>query len=300
MSVARSVASSSAPRDPQRGGGSDRISAANDSRLSRPSRVSARTLDDIDRRLGDHDREVLHVVARLRIASGDQLARALWEEEPGSDRRRRARRALKRLTDWRVVDRLPRTVGGVRAGSSGFLYCVGPVGARLLARYQTTPRRLHAPGDRYVAHTLAVAELVVGLHEAQRAERLDVLGIETEPTCWRPFTGPMLARLVLKPDLFVRIGVGGYEDRWLIEVDMATESPATVTRKARAYLAHYRSGTEQARHGVYPRVLWTVPDERRAEVVSDALAALPAASRRLFSVCTHDDTLGRLAEEASS
>lgn len=274
--TAQPIASSQAIRNPCPDREFGQISAADDSRSARPYRVSARQLDSIARQLSERDTEALRLVAKLRVLSGDQLRRALWWEGPRVNAERRARRALQRLTAWRVLDRLPRVIGGVRAGSAGFLYCVGSVGGRLLARDGHGSRRLAAPGSRYVAHTLAVAELVVGLGEAERAGRLDLLGVEAEPTCWRPFTGPMGARLVLKPDVFVRVGVGSFEDRWLIELDMASESPATITRKGRTYLAHYRSGSEQQRHGVYPRVLWAVPNERRAEIVTDALSALPA------------------------
>ncbi len=297
----RPAASSQQGRDPRPDGPHRQVSAANDFPPGRPYRVSARQLEDVAGSLTDLDREVLQLVARLRIVSGDQLRRALWWQGPKANAERRSRRALRRLATWRVVERVPgRTVGGVRAGSAGFLYRVGSVGGRLLARDGQQLRRLAAPGSRYVAHTLAIAELVVGLGEAERAGRLEVLGIETEPICWRRFTGPMGARLVLKPDLFVRIGVGSLEDRWLIEVDMASESPATIARKGRTYLAHYRSGVEQARHGVYPRVLWSVPDARRAEVVTRALSGLPSEAWRLFSVCTHSEVVARLAEEASS
>ena len=90
----------------------------------------------------------------------------------------------------------------------------------------------------------------------------------------------MGARLMFKPDLFVRVAAPGssYEYRWMVEVDMATESGTTIRSKAMRYLAHYRAGTEQHEHGVYPRVLWAVPDARRAEQITGVLAHLPISS----------------------
>jgi hypothetical protein len=300
MPVASSVASSQNRRDPLSPGQFGQIRETKDSPPARSYRVSARELADIAGRLSDLDGEVLELVARTRLCSGRQLQRAFWFTGTLVTRERRARQALKRLTDRRVLDRLPRVVGGVRSGSAGFVYGVGAVGARLLAEGGGRGRRLGTPGARYVDHTLAAAELVVELMEAERAGRLEVLEIATEPTCWRPFAGALGARLTLKPDLFVRIGVGSFEDRWFVEVDRATEAAPTITAKGRRYLDHFRSGSEQGAHGVYPRVLWSVPDAARAQVVADALAQLPGTAVGLFAVCCHDAVIARLAEEAGS
>jgi hypothetical protein len=295
--IARPVASSSRGRNAPAQAGSRQISATEDSSSPRLLRVSADRLERIVQQLTASDREVLELVADLRLCSGAQLERMVWWQGEPDNRGRAARRALKRLTDWRVLDRLPRAIGGVRAGSQGFVYGIGPVGRRLLAADGDGVRRLVAPGARHVDHTLAVAELVTELHEADRAGRLELLAAEAEPKCWRRFSGPIGARLILKPDLHVRIGVGSYEDRWFVEVDRATEASATITGKGRQYLAHYKSGAEQAAAGVYPRVLWSVPDDHRAEVIADAL---PRGTGHLFAICRHDQVVGRLAEEARS
>ena len=181
--------------------------------------------------------------------------------------------AVWRLEGWRIVDRLPRRVGGVRGGSASLVYAVGPAGRRLLDEIRARKlRRLGTPGDRHVAHTLAITELVVRLHEADLGGELDLVQLQTEPACWREFLGGLLAtRVVLKPDLFARVGAGAFEDRYFIELDLGTEHIATLIGKAKRYLAYYRSGEEQSRHEVFPRVVWTVPDRRRAEEVAEAL-----------------------------
>ena len=172
---------------------------------------------------------------------------------------------------------------------------------KLLAQRGFQPRRLDAPGSLYVAHTLACTEFVVELHEADQVGELECIEVQSEPACWRGFLGPGAARLVLKPDLFVRVGAGSAsEDRWFIEVDLATEASGTLRTKATRYLAHYRSGSEQAEHGVYPRVLWAVPNEYRAGQVTDALRHLPDEATRLFTVCLLDEAVAFLAAEAHS
>lgn len=100
----------------------------------------------------------------------------------------------------------------------------------------------------------------------------------------------------------MRVGVGAYEDRWFIEVDMASESRSVIARKLRAYLDYFHSGQEQQAHGVFPRVaLLTTTEDRRAALVG-VCARLPAEAWRLFTVSTLDQGLavlhGQIADEA--
>jgi hypothetical protein len=299
--VARTFASSSPERNRCTGGESGPLRAANHSVPSHLSRVSPRQLDSILDQLSDQDQAVVAFLVQVRLATGVQIARRFWDSRVPTDRQAyAARRSLRRLEGWRVLDRLPRRMGGVRAGSASIVYSLGPAGRRLLIGQGLEGRRLAAPGDRYVRHTLAITALIVRLHEADVAGDLDLIELQTEPQCWRSFTALMGARLTLKPDLFVRIGSGAFEDRWWLEVDLATEAGPTVLSKAKLYLSHFRSGDEQRRHGVYPRVVWAVPDQRRAEQVSHALGDLSRGARRLFSVWLYDEVIERLASEAQS
>jgi hypothetical protein len=263
--------------------------------------MSARSLLEIATQATNLDMAVLEFVAAARLASGKQLIRRFWltGSEPSEAEARAGRRALRRLADWRVLDPLPRRVGGVRSGSAGIVYGVGPSGSRLLVGRGLRSRRLGTPGDRHINHTLAITELAVSLHEANASDELDLIEVQLEPACWRAFPGPLGGRPTLKPDLFVRIGVGAMEDRWFVEVDLATEARATIAAKVKRYLAHYRSGVEQREYGVYPRVLWAVPDERRAEQISDVLRSFPVENWRLFSVCVLGQVVRDLAAEAA-
>jgi hypothetical protein len=305
--IARNIASTRPPENGWTGTASGQLRTRKDSaslRLlsSRPARVSALQLDAIAADLTDYDRAVLFFLADVRLATGHQVARRLWSSQtPRDAKARAARRALWRLEGWRIVDRLPRRVGGIRGGSASLVYGVGPAGRRLLTRQGSGLRRLGTPGDRHVAHTLAITELVVRLHEADPGGQLDLVELQTEPACWREFLGGLLAtRVVLKPDLFARIGAGAFEDRYFIELDLGTEHIATLIGKAKRYLAYYRSGEEQSRHDVFPRVVWTVPDRRRAEDVAEALTHLPTGAGRLFVVWPYGEVIGRLAAEATS
>lgn len=282
------------------GPGFSEITTRKDEAPARPSRISARQLDVIAASLTSLDTEVLGFVAAVRLTTGTQLLRHFWTD--GTDARARVgRRTLKRLADWRVLDRLDgRARGGVRGGSDTFIYAVGRSGAKLLERRGLVQRRLGTPGERHITHTLTATELTVRLYQADRAGELEVLEIQGEPACWRAFLAGLGARVTLKPDLFLRIGAGALEDRWMVEIDMATEHRSTLAAKAHRYHAHYRTGSEQHQHGVYPRVLWVVLDERRAEQVAGVLRHLPTEARRLFSICRFDQAIQYLATEARS
>ncbi len=95
----------------------------------------------------------------------------------------------------------------------------------------------------------------------------------------------------LKPDAFVRLGVGEYEDAFLVEVDLGTERRGQLTRQHHAYSEYFRSGVEQAKTGMFPGVLWLVPDARRLALLMDIQRGLPVPARRLFTVASSDRAL---------
>jgi hypothetical protein len=256
------------------------------------SYLTPERLDGLERRLSERDRAVIQTVARLRLVTGEQLGRLHYT---GTTVRQR-RRALARLVELRLLAVLERNVGGVRAGSDGFIYALDIRGAHVLRTNKLAVRRRVqrpvTPGALFTKHVLAVSELHVRLTEADRADSCDLRAFDTEPTCWRPFSGRGGGRVVLKPDAFAKLGVDAFEDSWFIEVDLATESAATLDRKLDVYRAYWRSGREQSTRGVFPRVLWLVPNERRYAVVADACARQPAEAWPLFMVTLYDDAVG--------
>lgn len=252
--------------------------------------VSGRELARLAERLSERDRAIIGQVAELRLMSARQIQAVHFPAERhqgGELAATRARqRALERLARERLLTRLERRIGGVRAGSASFIFTLGSVGQRLLD-LDGARRRAYEPTARFVDHTLAIAQLVVDLTLAQRARRLELLACQSEPRCWRTFSR-LGARFMLRPDLLVSLGVGEYELRWFVEIDRATESLPTVLRKCRLYLDYYQSGQEQAAKGsVFPRVCWIAPDEQRAERLRVAIASDRHFPERLF-VVTHD------------
>lgn len=254
--------------------------------------VTARRLVAVAATLTDRDRAIWQTLATVRVATASQLL-ALH----GADiTARRGRAVLTSLTSRQVLARLPRSVGGVRAGSAGYVYTLGPVGTKL-----ATSSGRHRPwevGMPFLAHSLSVTQLYTELVLSSRAGRFELLSFSGEPGCWRPFFGPVGGRLVLQPDAYVRLQVDGFTDHWFIEVDRNTESRPTLARKADRYRQYWQSGTEQARTGVFPRVLFLVPDDARREVITEVLSRQPAEVWPLFVVARTDEAVERLVQGA--
>lgn len=243
--------------------------------------------------LSEPERDIVRTVAKLRLATNAQLAALLVTSESGASpisAARQARRVLQRLTTLGVLARLQRRVGGIRAGSAGFIYYLGPAGQRLVAYWEgqglTRGRFRPEPGGRYVRHRLAVSELYLQARTAEREGVLDLLAFDVEPDCWRSSVDGFGGRTLLKPDAYVRVGVGAYEDRFFVEVDMASESRTVIAGKFRAYLDYFNSGVEQAAHGVFPRVLLLTTAEKRRAALMEVCSRLPAEAWHLFTLST--------------
>ena len=281
------------------GAASAPISPANGSVPARPlSYLTTDRLHQLSLSLSPLDWQLLQFLHDSRFATGAQLTRAFWQtDDATTNAARRGRRALKRLSGWRAISTLPRSVSGMR-GHAGLVYYTGHAGVRLLSARGITGPRVEVPGTLHLTHTLATTELALRLTEADRDGALELIAVQQEPVCWRTYSTLFGATSTLKPDLFIRIGAGRQEDRWFAEADLGSESARTIARKATVYGEHYRSGAEQHEHGVYPRVVWLVPDDVRAGQVEGVLGRQPAEARRLFTVCRFDDAVSLMAAEA--
>jgi hypothetical protein len=255
--------------------------------------VTTKRVAAIRNQLTRSDWTLLHNLDVTKLLSGRQL-RQLQNAHTGTERRR-LRADLRRLTELRVLARLNRRVGGVRAGSDSFVYTIDVVGQRLI---DPSPRRQWrkpwTPGVRILVHALAVSDLYVNLVHADRDGLLELLSFASEPRCWRSFVGPGGARMVLKPDAHLIVGVGETELHAWIEVDRSTESLAWITEKAKAYHRYFLTGREQEQSGVFPRALWLAPDPKRASQLAEALSRLPAEHWQLHQVTTADQALAVL------
>ncbi len=246
--------------------------------------VTRSRVESIRGQLSGHQQATMSDVSRLGIVTGQQVQRLHYGSSPAGARL--ARKQLAQLVHWQVLTRLDRSVGGQRAGSSGYVYALGPTGQRIVdpTRSRYFPR--WTPRPSYLRHALAVSELYVRLRESERTGSIDLIAYDTEPACWRRYFGPGGARSMLKPDALAVIGLTDYEYRYFVEVDCSTEHRPQITAKAKTYVRYWQSGREQAETGIFPFVLWVAPDTDRAGFLVDVLSSLPPEHWPIFMVTT--------------
>ena len=255
---------------------------------TRSSYVTADRVARIRVELGERDLQVLRTIGRFRLVQTHQLQRLHFaghaSEQSGG---RVTRRVLKRLHDRDLVHRLERRIGGIRAGSAGHVYALTPLGHRVIGT--KSRRRRKEPSLGFVDHTLAATEVASLIGSGGSCE-LDVLSVNPEPYCWR-----RSGNQTLKPDLFVRVADDHTELSWFIEIDMGTEAAGTLRRKISDYESYWRSGVEQHREGVFPKVCFVVPDEKRRVHVA-RIVAESATATQLFDVVTFDRAIEHLTD----
>lgn len=256
-------------------------------------RISRQRLEEAEERLAERDLLILIAIQRYRYLLTSQIQRLHFTDAATpSAALRAASRALKKLLEMGLIDHLARRIGGVRAGSGGLVWHLTHAGERLLRLNEQSPspvRRFFEPSPHFLAHSLAVAEVAVRLTELCRGGHGAALStLQPEPDCWRTYSeyGTVLA---LKPDLFAITMSGQYEDRWFIEVDLDTESPAKIIGKCEKYHKYYRSGLEQEEYGVFPLTVWIVPTAERKEKLISHIREAFDKQPKLFAVITNDE-----------
>ena len=257
-----------------------------------PQRVSKRQLAETDSRLGERDRQLLAAVQQYRYLMTGQIQRLLFTDAANpSAGLRAASRSLKKLSGHGLVDSLSRRIGGVRAGSGSFIWHLTHADERLLRLHdgKSSPMRRHyEPSPYFLAHTLAVAETAIRLIEICREHEPQITALQLEPECWRAYSSAGVS-YSLKPDLYAATATEEYEDRYFIEVDLDTESPAKIIDKCEKYHAYYRSGLEQEASEMFPLTVWIVPSDSRKEKLIRHLRETFDKQAKLFAVITCDE-----------
>jgi len=241
--------------------------------------------------MSERDWSVARDVAKLRLATGQQLERLHFADVSVGSRAVVRRRVLRRLVTWRVLMAMERRIGGARGGSAGLVYGLDTAGQRLVSS-DLRARRPDLPGERYLRHVLDVSELYVALAERARDGSLHIERFEAEPGSWRRDGAGGL----LKPDAHAVVSNNEVTDHWWIEVDRATESLPTLRRKLATYVSFYNRG--QFRE-LMPWVLVTVPDPKRASDVVRLIHQLPSQSQELFAVVLHEDAADHFVRKLS-
>jgi hypothetical protein len=82
----------------------------------------------------------------------------------------------------------------------------------------------------------------------------------------------------------VKLGVGDEELSYFVELDRGTTFATALNKKLRTYENYYFTGKEQQEFGMFPQVLWLVPDEKRKAVLEALCEPFNARVPGLFVV----------------
>jgi hypothetical protein len=250
--------------------------------------------------LSERDLLILDDLDRFRMLTTRQLQRLRFPVAASADddghltigaATKAAMRAMSRLREHQVVNALEQRRGGLHAGSQGLIWQLSAKGTQIQQERtgRGSPHRYGEPATMFVQHIIGVADLAITLAELDRAGRLELLEVEAEPINWRTFTGPHLRPVTVKPDLTATIAAGDYEYHWYIELDRSTEHVPKILAKCRTYAAYSATGIEQNERGIFPKVLWVVPDEHRAASLRRAIEQDRELPISLFHVTTADE-----------
>ena len=235
---------------------------------------------------------LLALVAAHRFATTTQLARLTAPEYASSaSALRQTQRHLASLAQQRLLTSLERRVGGWQGGSAVTIWAATTRGHRLVAEEngedEDAPRRQRPRevSTTFLDHLLAITEVRTSIEEAVRQEADTEAAVALEPECWRTALSTSGQVQVLRPDLAVTITSPSYEDRYLVEVDRATENPGRVIATCWRYQEHQAQASDD---GVFPLVVWLVPTDRRRHRLERAIAHSTGLLRDLFRVIRLD------------
>ena len=251
-------------------------------------------LAEVLAQLSPRDLSVLDLLSDHRFLTTRHLESFCFYDHASTESgARTARRVLARLERDRLIERTVRRVGGLQAGSGSSTWMLTSVGQRLrnLRDGSGAVGKVREPGERFIAHYLEIADARLALVMAERAGQLVVLQTAIEPRAWRSFTGLNGTAEILKPDMSAITGTSKdaeFEDHWFVEIDRGTESIPTLLKQCERYEAYRRSGQAQSDQGVFPIIVWVVPDERRATKVGDRIAGTRTLRASDYRVVTPD------------
>lgn len=219
--------------------------------------------------LSPRDLQIIELVSRFRIMTGEQLRAAVFPSQVSGTP---CDRALKRLTDSGHLVRLARLVGGFGGGSGCYVYQLGRVGWRGLGKGAT-----YRPLRVADLHTLTITECFVMLERLARRGEVTVITYQPEPVCHVTVGG-----IGLTPDAYVELGSRLHSLKFLywLEIDRDTENSDTIKGKCIRYWRAYKACGDE----VFPYVIFVVPDSRRAKEIERVVARGPDEAQALFQV----------------
>ena len=238
---------------------------------------------------------VLKFLLKAKYVTTKQLARLYFTDSVSSSTAlRRANLTTKKLNEKDYIGHLDRRIGGVRAGSGSFVWTISTKGLKWLKHFKPslaiTRQNHYEPTWHHLEHTLAISEIYVQLTELKNMHLVQSIDkFQFEPSCWRGWLDNYAGRMILKPDCYIEISLDNYLYNYFVEVDKNSESLARVINKSKQYIRYYNLNIEQKETGVFPLVLWVVPDEKRKLAIEQRIQKELQDYWELFQVITLDD-----------
>ena len=256
-----------------------------------PARLGKGQLIELIDRLSERDFEILLTLRQSKYLLTGQVQRLhVPVTATYATAMQNAVNNMRKLRKLGLIKTFDRRIGGVRAGSSSFVWCLTEAGQRLLdlkdgVESSGRSHRYLEPAYAHLKHTLAIAECYVQLVEISRKYKGILLSdVEWEPDCWRPYQHDGHA-MQLKPDLAVVTRNAGYIDRWFIEIDMNTEAVPVIIEKCKRYHQYLNTGIEQRQNkGVFPIPVWIVVDDDRKKKIISAIKETFKKAPNMFVV----------------
>ena len=153
-----------------------------------------------------------------------------------------------------------------------------------------TRQNNYEPTWHHLEHTLAISEIYVQLTELKNKHSIQSIdSFQFEPNCWRGWLDNHAGRMILKPDCYIEISLDNYLYNYFVEVDKNSESLTRIVNKSKQYIRYYNLNIEQKETGVFPLVLWVVPDEKRKLAIEQRIQKELQDYWELFQVITLDD-----------
>lgn len=237
---------------------------------------------------------ILTMLAALRVATADQLARVVFRDKSRPTSLRLAHRHISRLTDRGLIRSHPNLSPSHRSGPHDHVHVLTAQGTRVIGRAHGLgigQRKSWHPSASRLEHWLTIGDLYVGLVEASQDDAFTIIKFDAEGDARRQYLDAAGRTRTIQPDAFVYLKTRDMLLSWFVEVDRGSENPGRISEKCRAYRNYELADLEYQQHGVFPGVMFIVPDEHRKQKIDRVIAAQPADARGLFWVSTETEAV---------
>lgn len=260
------------------------------------SRISKQKTFEFSRLLSSRDIAILRTLYFTNFLTSDQMKRLFFSNNlTDLSAKRASNRNIKKLEELKLIRKLKRQVGGVSGGSAQNIVQLSVAGFRVLQvrfpeKRWVIRKRSEAPKLLFLEHTLMISETYTQLKSLEHHGKILELQADFEPDAWRNFVSENTD--ILKPDLFVTLVSQNnleFQDSYFFEIDRDTESLNRILSKCKTYVSYFNSGIEQRLNGVFPFVVWLVPDTRRKAQIEQRLREKLPKADSLFQVIEFSD-----------